>query len=195
VGIYSLDCFDEFTAKFIRSKVRQLIGRAGFKEADRQDLTANFVLDLLQRRKSFDPNTATWQAFVIVVCENRLVTILEHRRAEMRSQKREAGSLNNPVKDGEGIETPLGAVLDDSQRAKHTGQDRRSDEETWELSHDLAAVFETLTPQLRQLAEALMRGSKSAAGRDLGYSQGKLYERLSRLHARFEKSGLRDYLK
>jgi RNA polymerase sigma-70 factor, ECF subfamily len=179
VGIYSLDCFDEFTAKFIRS----------------QDLTADFVLDLLQRRKSFDPNTATWQAFVVVVCENRLVTILEHRRAEMRSHKREAGSLNHPAKDGEGRETPLGATLDDSQRAKHTGQDRRSDEESWELSHDLAAVFKTLTPQLRQLAEALMGDSKSAAGRDLGYSQGKLYERLGRLRARFEKAGLRDYLK
>src|SRR5947209_8414319 len=45
VGNYSLDCFDQFTAKFIRSKVGQIIGRAGFKEADRQDLTAGFVLD------------------------------------------------------------------------------------------------------------------------------------------------------
>ncbi len=195
MGIYSLDCFDEFTAKFIRSKVRQLIGRAGFNEADRQDLTADFVLDLLQRRKNFDAVTATWQAFVIVVCENRFVTILEHRKAEMRSHKREAGSLNRPIKDGEGKEKPLGATLAEPQGAKHTGQDRRSDEDSWELSHDLAAVFKTLTPQLRQLAEALMSDSKSAAGRDLGYSQGKLYERLGRLRARFEKAGLRDYMK
>lgn len=195
MGIYSLDCFDEFTAKFIRSKVRQLIGRAGFKEADRQDLTADFVLDLLQRRKSFDPNTATWQAFVIVVCENRLVTLLEHRRAEMRSHKREAGSLNRPIKDGEGKETPLGATLDDSQRAKHTAQDRRSDEESWELAHDIEQVLSTLPPQLRQLAEALMTDSKSAAKRHLGVSQGALYELLGRMRARFEKAGLRGYMK
>jgi RNA polymerase sigma-70 factor, ECF subfamily len=195
VGIYSLDCFDEFTAKFIRSKVRQLIGRAGFKEADRQDLTADFVLDLLQRRKSFDADIATWEAFVIVVCENRFVTILEHRRAEMRSHKREAGSLNRPIKDGEGNETPLGATLDDSQGAKHTGQDRRSDEESWDMAHDIAAVLSTLTPQLRQLAEALMSDSKSAARRELGVSQGTLYELLGRMRARFEKAGLRDYMK
>lgn len=195
MGNYSLDCFDEFTAKFIRSKVRQLIGRAGFKEADRQDLTGDFVLDLLQRQRSFDPNTATWQAFVIVVCENRFVTILEHHRAEMRSHKREAGSLNRPIKDGEGQETPLGATLDDSQRAKHTGQVRRSGEEAWEMAHDIEAVLSTLTPQLRQLAEALMSDSKSAAGRELGVSQGKLYELLGRMRARFEKAGLRDFMK
>lgn len=73
---HHLDCFDEFTIRFIRSKVRQLIGRAGLTEADRDDLLQEFALDLIQRRQQFDPRFGTWEAFVVVVCENRLATIL-----------------------------------------------------------------------------------------------------------------------
>ncbi len=191
---HSLDCFDKFTARFIRSKVRKLIGLAGFTESDRADLLQDFALDLLQRRKNFNPKTANWEAFVVVVCENRYATILEHRQAKVRSQEREARSLSQPIRDGEGNLTNLGATLPDSQSGKRTGRYRRSDQDASDLAHDVATVLEQMPPMMRKVCEIVMRDSKAAAARELGISQGKLYEILGRVRARFEKAGLRDYL-
>lgn len=192
---HNLDCFDEFTAKFIRSKVNKLIGRAGFRDADRPDLVEDFVADLLQRRKKFDPNAASWEAFVVVVCENRYATILEHRQADKRSHEREAGSLNRPIRDAEGNRTEVGATIPDSQHARRTGQHRRSHEEVSDLAHDVAEVLNQMPSQMREVCEILMRDSKAAAARELGVSQGALYDTLGRILKRFENAGLRDYLK
>lgn len=191
----SLSCFDEFTARFIRAKVRQLIGRAGFKEADRHDLLQDFALDLLQRRKSFNPETANWEAFVVVVCENRYATILEHRQAEMRSHEREAGSLNRPLKDSEGKQAEGGETVPESQQARRTGQHRRSQEEAWNLVQDTADVLGQMPPRMRKVCEVVMSDSKSAAASELGISQGALYEILGRILTRFSKAEMRDYLK
>lgn len=191
---HNLDCFDEFTARFIRSKVRQLIGRAGFREADHHDLLQDFALDLLQRRKKFNSEAANWEAFVVVVCENRYATILEHHQAEMRSHEREAGSLNRPIKDAEGNRTEVGATVSDSQQARRTGQYPRSHEEVWDLAQDVADVLDQMPPRMRRVCGILMRDSKAAAARELGISQGALYEILGRILTRFEKAGLRDHL-
>ena len=191
---HSLENFDDFTSRFIRSKVQKLIGRAGFTESDRPDLIQKFAFDLIQRRKNFDPNTATWEAFVVVVCENCYATILEHRNAEMRSHQREAGSLNRPIKDADGNRTDFGSTTPDSQQARRTGQHRRSAEETWDLAQDVADVLDKMPPTMRKVCEIAMHESKAAAARELGISQGALYEILGRILTRFENAGLRDYL-
>ena len=72
---------------------------------DRENLIQEFVLDVPERRKHFDPRSGTWETFVVVVCENCLATILERRQAEMRSRAREEGSLDRPIQDGEGSRT------------------------------------------------------------------------------------------
>jgi RNA polymerase sigma factor (sigma-70 family) len=192
---HNFDCFDEFTARFIRAKVRQLIGRVGFTEADRDDLLQDFALDLLQRRESFHPDTATWEAFVVVVCENRYATLLAHRRAAKRSAEHEGGSLNRPIKDAEGNRTEFGKTLSDSQQQLRSGQHRRSQQDVWELAQDVARVLDEMPPTMRKVCEIAMRQSKAAAARELGISQGKLYEIIGRILARFEKAGLRDYLR
>ena len=60
-------------------------------------------------------------------------------------------------------------------------------------------VLHTTAEKLAELRERLELakepgGEKAAARRELGISQGALYEILQRILARFEKAGLRDYL-
>jgi hypothetical protein len=52
-----------------------------------------------------------------------------------------------------------------------------------------------MPPLMRRMCELVMRDSKAAAARQLGMSQYALYEMLQRILARFEKAGLRDYLR
>lgn len=186
---HHLDCFDEFTIRFIRSKVRQLIGRAGLTEADRDDLLQEFALDLIQRRQQFDPRFGTWEAFVVVVCENRLATILERQQAEMRSRQREDSSLDRPVQDGEGGRTEFGKTLPDTQAGKRTGHWPRSSQETSKPVQDVATVLEGLPDPLRQICRRLMAGeSKASIARELGMSRAAPYGLLGDIRRRFARS-------
>ncbi len=191
---FSLDCFDEFTARFIRSKVHKLVGRAGFTESDRLDLLQEFAVDLLQRREKFNSEAANWEAFVVVVCENRYATIFEHRQAEIRSPDREDGSLNRPIKDAEGSRTEFGATISDSEQGRRTGQYRRTHEEASNLIHDVALLLEQLPPRLRPIAERLQQMSKEDVARELGVSSKTIYRRVAEIRQRFERAGLRAYL-
>jgi RNA polymerase sigma-70 factor (ECF subfamily) len=130
-----------------------------------------------------------------VVCENRYATILAHRRAQKRSHAREGGSLNRPIQDAEGDRTEFGATVSESEQARHTGQHRRPQQELCELTQDVARVLDQLPPLMRKVCEIVMRDSKAAAARQLGKSQGALYEVLGRVLTRFDKAGLRGYLK
>ncbi len=191
---HNLDCFDAFTARFIRGKVRQLIGRAGFKESDRPDLLQEFAIDLIQRRAHFDPEAANWEAFVVVVCENRCATILEHHQAEMRSHEREGGSLNSPTKAPEGKRTDDGATIPESQQGLRTGQYHRPHEDVSGLAQDVAHVLKQLPPRLRELCDRLKQDSVSDVARETGVSRTELYRRIDRIRQRFEEAGIRGYL-
>lgn len=192
---HNLDCFDEFTARFILSKVRRLIGRAGLTTSDRADLIQEFALDLLQRRVHFDPGTASWEAFVVVVCENRYASILQHRLARMRSHHREGASLNGPVGKSGSKRADIGSTLADNQQNLRTGQRRRPAEEASDLRQDVASLLDGLPPRLREICERLKGSSKASVARELGMSQGAFYQLLEIIRGRFEKAGLRDYLK
>jgi RNA polymerase sigma factor (sigma-70 family) len=187
----SLDCFDAFTIRFIGRKVSDLIGQAGLSQADRSDLLQDFAIDLIQRRKKYDPKAGKWEAFVVVVCQNRYASILAHHRAKMRSHTREAGSLSRHM-DENGTE--VGSTISDSHQARRTGQRARTEAESWDLSHDVAQVLAEMPPLMRKACQLIMRGTKAAAARELGMSQGALYDWLDRIRARFEKADLRAYL-
>ena len=172
-----------------------MIGRAGLTESDREDLVQEFVLDHLRRRHLYDSHAAPWEAFVLVLCQNCAARILEHRQALKRTWRREAGSLNRPVVTRDGGSTEYGETLSQSQLALRTGQHRRSEEEAWNLAHDLRQVFDQMPPTMRKVCPLLMRHTKAQTADKLGISQGALYEILSRVLVRFEKAGLRDYLR
>ena len=149
---------------------------------------------MICRRKSFNPNTATWEAFVVVVCENCYATILEHRNAEKRSCTREAGSLNRPVKDADGNQTDFGATIPDTQQSRRTGQYRRPAEEASDLVNDIAELLDQMPPRMRKVCKLVMCGTKTSPSRELSMSQWALYEMFDRILSRFEKADLRDYL-
>lgn len=188
-----LDAIDPMASRFIRGKVRQLIRYRGFSPEDREDLFHDFAFDLLQRKEHFDPTAGTWEAFVIVVCENRFAALLEHRCAQKRSDRSEAGSLNDPVED-EGLTLSLGDTLPETQRFAHTRRSPRPPEEAADLQLDVASVIASLPPHLRDLCERLKRGTVSDAARATGAHRPSVYDAIRVLRERFEDAGMRDYL-
>lgn len=189
-----LDCFDEFTARLIRAKARQLIRRAGFTESDRHDLVQEFSLNLLRRMGRFDPDAASWETFVVLVCENYCATILQHRNAQKRSPARESASLNRPIADVDGQTCDAGAMLPESQHGYRCGRDPRTHEEESDIVQDIADTVGRLSPQLRETCERLKRGSTAQTARDMGVPTKHLYARKKVIRQRFERANLQEYL-
>jgi DNA-directed RNA polymerase specialized sigma24 family protein len=187
--------FGEFASRFICKKVALLIRRHRFPKSERESLMQDFALRLHVQRAHYDPTVATWEAFVIVVCENLYVNLIRKQRAKMRAGADECESLHQSVRDAEGQWTEKWATLPESQRGRHTRQTRRDEQDLWELQHDVADTVGDMPPKMLQLCELLMCGSKAHAARVLGVSQGGLYELLGRALARFERADLREYLK
>jgi len=55
---------DDYAVQLIKYKARQLVGRVGFTESDREDLEQEMVLDLLRRLPKFDPKRAGRNTFI-----------------------------------------------------------------------------------------------------------------------------------
>lgn len=194
IAKHILQVFGEFAFRFISKKVDILVTRCGFSKSEREDLYQDFALNLLARSAKYDPNAASWEGFVVVVCENHFADILAHRFAEMRTRQREKYSLNEPVADSNGKRRDRSGKVDECHHYKRTGQRFRSRRGAWEMSDDVRAVVTGLTDFQCALCARLMRVGVSAASRELGVSRAAVIKEIGFIRQRFEQAGLRGYL-
>jgi len=174
---------DRFVRGIIHRKVRMLIGRAGFREHERQDLEQELVLRLLQSIPLFDAKQAHWNVFVTTVIERAVAQILRDRRAAKRNGGDQVGSLDTFLEtEDEGEVRVLLPIIED-QSTLHERAD---------LSIDIVSVLARLPDDLRDLAQRLQRQSLSQAARDLGVSRSTLQRRLEHLRRHFEEAGLKN---
>jgi len=185
---------DEYAARVIRHKARQLVGTAGFTKSDREDLEQEMMLDVLQRLPKFDANKATHKTFVARIIERKISKLLRHQASEMRDYRRESYSLDERIDDGDGSTVARGETIAQEELDRRLGRRKRSDQEEWELAHDVAATLARLPEHLRRLCELLKTGSISEAAREMGVPRTTLNDHVKKLREIFEDAGLRDYL-
>ena len=182
-----------FEFGIVRKKVRQIIGCAGFKKQDRDDLEQELIARLLQSLKSFDPDVAHRKSFVTAVVERAVATILRDAQAEKRDPRR-IGSLHVLVEVSDDGPTELAEMVGDREYNARRCRDPRSAEDLSQLTSDLAGVLAALPTELRDLAERLKSHSIAEIARDLGVPRTTLNDTVRRLRQRFEQAGLRAYL-
>jgi hypothetical protein len=195
IAKHVLQIFGEFAFRMISAKVDLLVKQCGFNSSDRDDLYQNFALNLCRRSAKFNPDIGNWEAFVVVVCENHFADILERRMTAMRSRRREAGSLNRPIRDEEGTIRDRAELLGDTCHDRRTGRRSRSDRDRYEMSEDVTGTVGGLTSLQGFICGALSRGcSVSAIARHLKISRAEVSKEIAAIRRRFEQANLRDYL-
>ena len=73
-----------FEFGIIKRKAKQLVGRAGFKQQDIEDLEQDLMLRLIQGLQSFNPEIAHQKSFVTAIVERAVATILRDANAGKR---------------------------------------------------------------------------------------------------------------
>jgi len=185
---------DDYAVQLIKYKARQLIGRVGFTESDREDLEQEMILDLLRRLPKFDPKRAGRNTFIARIVEHKVATIIEAQKAGMRDYRLCSCSLNDRLEDEEGRSIERMETIDQEDYLRRTGKLSRPMSELRNLSIDLRSAVQTLPPELRELCKRLQTESVTEISRDTGIPRGTIYESIKKLRAIFEDAGLKDYL-
>ncbi|WFS60866.1 sigma-70 family RNA polymerase sigma factor [Pseudodesulfovibrio thermohalotolerans] len=185
---------DDYAVQLIKYKARQLVGRVGFTESDREDLEQEMVLDLLRRLPKFDPKRAGRNTFIARIVEHKVATIIEAQKAGMRDYRLCSCSLNDRLEDEEGRSIERMETIDQEDYLRRTGKLSRPMSELRHLSIDLRSAVQTLPPELRELCKRLQTESVTEISRDTGIPRGTIYESIKKLRAIFEDAGLKDYL-
>lgn len=185
---------DDYAVRIIKYKARQLVGRVGFTESDRQDLEQEMVFDLLRRLPKFKPERAQRNTFIARVVEHKVATIIEAQKAGMRDYRLCSCSLNDCFENEEGGSVERIDTINQDDYLQRTGKLSRPISDLRGLSIDVRSAVEKLPPELRDLCKRLQVESVTEISRDTGIPRGTIYESIKKLRTLFEDAGLKDYL-
>lgn len=185
---------DDYAVRIIKYKARQLVGRVGFTESDRQDLEQEMVFDLLRRLPKFKPERAQRNTFIARVVEHKVATIIEAQKAGMRDYRLCPCSLNDRFENDEGGSVERIDTINQDDYLQRTGKLSRPISDLRGLSIDVRSAVEKLPPELRDLCKRLQTESVTEISRDTGIPRGTIYESINKLRTLFEDAGLKDYL-
>lgn len=184
---------DRFTRGLIRRKVKQLIGRAGFTEQDREDLEQDLFVRVLESLPRFNPDQGHRYSFVTTVVKGCAANILRSRQAKKRDD-RQIRSLNVTVEIAGQGQIELAQIIDERPLDARLGRHRRPHIELAQLRMDLADLSATLPESWHTLLELRKTRTMTEAAREMGVPRTTLNNLMRRVRQRFEQAGLRDYL-
>ena len=183
-----------FAARLIRRKAKQIVGKAHLTPSDRPEIEHVLTMRLLERLSKFDPEKAHWNAFVTVVIEKHIATVLESRRIKKGEHSQNIVSLSTPVKDEDGEMVELGRKVLPEHQGAVIGKFPRSDTDLIDLQHDVAAVLAKLPDDLRELCVQLKTRTLSDIAREMGVSRSTLFGNVMKLREIFDEAEMRSFL-
>jgi RNA polymerase sigma factor (sigma-70 family) len=153
------NAIDPTVAAIVRHKACRLVGRAGLRPQDREDLEQQLVVHILEQLQRFDPARGTWPAFVQRLVERFGQNLVR----SLRAHKRNSG--------------PLAQLFEEEPAGAEQAPDLDLTEALVQLPEDLRAVAELLVTQTQTVA---------GAARTLGVSRSTVHARVRELRSRRE---------
>ena len=183
-----------YISTLIQVTARRIVGRCGLNESDQDDIEQRITLDVLRRRGGFDPSKALENTFLARLVRHALADLIADRTAPIRDRRREEGSLDEWVKDGEEWALRGDAVAADGDR-RRGGASVRGADDVRDLAIDMARAAAALPARLRRVYELLKElGSAREVARASGWHPSSVYEAIEQIRSHFEEAGLAEYL-
>jgi len=189
----SYDGVDPYAANLVRHKARQLVGKAGLTEDDREDIEQELMMDLIVRMKQFNPSKGKKTTFMTRIVERRISNIFETRFAQCRDWRKCMTSLNEPVPAGDDDITERVEQLNSDGQMGYNGKES-GDQRTDDIRLDIESVLSSLSEDLQYLCKKLRSGNMAEIARELKIPRSTLYGKLTKLRDAFREAGLENYL-
>ncbi|MEW4451980.1 sigma-70 family RNA polymerase sigma factor [Bremerella sp. JC817] len=186
---------DSFTLGFVKKRARQLIGRYGFREADREDVEQTLLKKLVCYLDQADPECPKWKAFVAKTIHRHIATLIRDRTAGKRDHRRTI-SLQTVIGVEDEQPLDLAAILQGYEIPSRRSQEPRSTHESVELDMDVNECIEVLEDERhRELCWRLMENSITQVAQDMNVPRTTIHSWICKIRSRFEEFGLANYLK
>ncbi|MFM2094092.1 MAG: hypothetical protein RIS70_1216 [Planctomycetota bacterium] len=184
---------DAFTLAYVRKRARQLIGKHGFRDSDRDEIEQALLLKLAKRLHQADSDDPKWKAYVATAVSHGIASMIRDKQAEKRDH-RKTSSINALVGKDEDGPVALSDTIGPSEANARLGIAPRSDAAMAELGMDVTDVMTQLPDDLRDLCVRLQHSSVSQIARDMGVPRTTISAAVGRLRAHFEQAGMRRHL-
>jgi len=183
---------DPFTRRLAKRKARQLVGKYGFTEFDKEDIEQDIYLHVLQRWSSYDRDEGHHHKFITAVIERYIVNFLRDRCATKRYEG-EHKSLEMPLHAAR-EEKSIGESLTDSVADTRLCRERRSEVELIDLRLDMQIVLDELPPRWREVLELRKSLTVSEISDQLEIPRTTINSWIRQVRERFAEAGLDKYL-
>jgi len=184
-----------FASRFIPFKARQVAGTRGFASDEHEDLAQQLRLYVLQQAKLFDPSVSDWPAFVTMLVERYLSTLVLRRRRALPRKPASLTSLSDLTTDdvGEPVELIDNVTLDDVEA--RTGVHVRTAEEWVDLKLDVETALAMIPEEQREAIGRLRYQSVATVARDLGIPRTTLWMWIRGVRPLMTRMGLKKFLR
>jgi RNA polymerase sigma-70 factor (ECF subfamily) len=184
----SAELFDEYEITLIRVKSKSVIGKAGLRPEDIEDVMQDIILDILLRLPNFDPEKSSRHTFIDDLANNRIARMLCDRSCSKRNYKLEPASLDTIADNAQ-----AGDAVSEEAAPWNSGERTLSDFEVFELREDIVRVLEKLPPKMRGICVMLMQNNICAVAAETGIPKATLIAHLKKIRNHFENSGMENY--
>lgn len=182
-----------FAHKYIRFKIRQIIGCVGIPRSRREELEQDLRLLLIRRFPKFDPKISAWPAFVVTIIERRVATLVEHGQAMERCGLSDIVSLSEAAMDEEGQQVELADQLSPDHQGKMNGQYQRTESDRFSMLHDLDHALMTLPEDQRKTCEELKRISVTSLARRRKLPRATMIDQLVPIREALDREGISEF--
>ena len=168
----------------IRYTVRQLIDRYGFPESDRDDLTSELMLAILQAEPRYDPERGQPSTFIAMVLRHQVMNLMRIRQDQHRiEQCSDECLVDMPV----GIDGLMHGACEASSMMAISHQTTA----TADNQMDFETAWSLLTSSDRQVCLLLWQGETiNTISRQRGISRAKLHRQLDGIRMRLSNAGI-----
>jgi RNA polymerase sigma-70 factor (ECF subfamily) len=184
---------DPFTLAYVRKRARQLVGKHGFRESDRDEIEQVILVKLAKRLHKADPDNPKWKAYLATTVSHGIASMIRDKQAEKRDHRRSC-SIHTVIGNDEDGPVELSDTIGPREANARLGIAPRSDAALAELGMDVADVMTQLPDDLRELCARLQHSSVSQIARDMGVPRTTVSTAVARLRAYFEEAGMRRHL-
>lgn len=180
--MHSPNLYDElgdYARDLIKNKARMLVGKAGFRASDLEDLEQELALDLFTRLPKYNPERARRTTFMAMVVDHKLSALLDERHAQCRDWRMCRESLDECADCEDGL-----------SRADTLADAAAPTSDDLALEIDLQRALDTLPADLRELWDLLLDSNINRVARRAGISRATIYAKRDRLREALREAGL-----
>jgi hypothetical protein len=178
-----------FAESLAGEKARQIIGKAGLRRSDLEDVRQQLLLYVVSHLPRYDPRRGTPEAHVTMLIKTAVALLLRGRRLHKHGRGKPTASLDAGA-DGQ-------RAFSDLSRADHgrrLGRHPHDETDLIESRLDFAEAAGSLPTDLQILASLLLQGqTTSSVARLTDQSRRRVRARVEAIRAHLKRYGLHEW--